>query len=984
MKILYTLLYALSIILINPWGSSRGSIWTSPKVLIIWLIVGVNLALLWEQRKALTISRQWKISLILWTIFLSIGAISTLQSPFPLTSFFGQDQMGDGWLYWLLIAAFTLSNSLLLIVHPQLINYQFQGLLIGGIILSLSIFPQIIDWRIDYTAKMGQQIRGDVLASSIFQGQQPIGLYSHRGHAAVVLALTAVTAIVGWFWRFTSTKLTVITLILTVPALLLTSTRSAIFALIVASAYLLGRQYYKILIGVVLISLIAIAIMTVTRPLDWSKPSVSQIMSSRSPLWTLSARGIKKRPLFGWGFNGLGIAYPYIRNPQVTPIVVNLNEFTYDYINIKGEISTREIPTYKAHNWILDTTLSVGILGLLASTALWGYYLYLAVKSSVRGVEVVAIAYLIFTFTWFDCAQYAHIAWYTLCLAAVGYPRLLASENENRRLIAREFQTYLLSGLFIVLFSGTFYLTNFNNINQSIARSKSSFFPGQLLGCGSPSSGPTDNPVASKYGQQSYPWTSEIKWQCVYNIRDFQGGTLLDRFNFLRDVAAANGGGVIYFPAGTYEFPDSIYLKSGVVIRGETPVITDAKQSLYNPPTKLVFPKYEPELSGSGTPNSTAFKRIFTEDPNNDSNIGVVNLDINRSPIYFMSNLDYSQNRNIVVYGLCSNNVAEPSPLVPNLIFQSAWQRYSNPYVANIKINALANVLIANNRLNDNITDNYQQPEYQVKYGETDVVKEYNVTFDFGNHFGILVNRSKAGISEENFVEAAEPIAEPGLFRKGIAIRDNWVYHTMRAGIRASGNGLIVRDNTIRDDAGKRWWTEDTGTGVAGENTSFNSRAIEWAGWNVLIGNNDFEVYRHRLVDSELLSNDGGGIVIHACCGGTSVNQAEIVGNSGNSYIGISDVPAIRDVRIVDNKLLSNVKPDIPLIYVNAGTGKKVNRMENVRIENNTIAGGLFVTASQGGSGNAIKNNRGLNMGLIKSSCDVRVGGNMGFVRSPC
>ena len=42
-------------------------------------------------------------------------------------------------------------------------------------------------------------------------------------------------------------------------------------------------------------------------------------MSSRSPMWELSARGIKKRPLFGGGFEGFGIAYPYIRNPQVTP-----------------------------------------------------------------------------------------------------------------------------------------------------------------------------------------------------------------------------------------------------------------------------------------------------------------------------------------------------------------------------------------------------------------------------------------------------------------------------------------------------------------------------------------------------------------------------------------------------------------------------------------------------------------------------------------
>ncbi len=419
MKTLYTLLYTISIILINPWGNSRGIIWTSPKVFVIWLIVGVNLALLWEQRKALTISRQWKVSLILWTIFLSIGAISTLQSPFPLTSFFGQDQMGDGWLYWLLIAAFTLSNSLLLTVHPQLINSQFQGLLIGGIILSLSIFPQIIDWRLDYTATMGQIIRADVNASSIFQGQQPIGLYSHRGHAAIVLALIIITSLVGWFSRFTTTKLTAITLILTVPALLLTSTRSAILALMVASAYLLRGKYYKILGGIALSGVIAIGIMTVTRPLDWSKPTIAQIMSSRSPMWTLSVRGIKKRPLFGWGFDGFGIAYPYIRNPQLTPIVVNLDEFTYDYINIKREISTREIPTYKAHNWMLDTTLSVGIFGLVAGIALWGYYVCLGLNYSRGGIEAVAIAYLIFTFTWFDGAQYAHIVWWMMSFAGV-------------------------------------------------------------------------------------------------------------------------------------------------------------------------------------------------------------------------------------------------------------------------------------------------------------------------------------------------------------------------------------------------------------------------------------------------------------------------------------------------------------------------------------------------------------------------------------
>jgi hypothetical protein len=219
-------------------------------VFVIWLIIGFNIAIISEKRKALTIPQYWFNSLMLWGLFLCIGAISTLTSPFLLNSFLGQDQMGDGWLYWVAIALFTLSNTLLLILHPQLLSSQFQGLLIGGIILSLSIFPLIIDWRIDYTATMGKLIREDVLASSIFVRQQPIGLYSYCGHAAIVLALTAITAIVGWFWRFTSTKLTAITFILTVPALLLTSTRSAIVALIVACAYLLDhRPDYKILTG---------------------------------------------------------------------------------------------------------------------------------------------------------------------------------------------------------------------------------------------------------------------------------------------------------------------------------------------------------------------------------------------------------------------------------------------------------------------------------------------------------------------------------------------------------------------------------------------------------------------------------------------------------------------------------------------------------------------------------------------------------------
>ncbi|WP_407883977.1 hypothetical protein [Scytonema sp. NUACC26] len=137
----------------------------------------------------------------MWEIFLGVGLISTLTSPFPLRSLLGQEQMGDGLLYWVLIAIFTLSNTLLLRLHPELGRSQLQGLVIGSVILAISIFPQAINWKIDYTVTSGQILRENILASTIFQNQQPIGLYSHRGHASFVLAATAVMTLVGWQWQ---------------------------------------------------------------------------------------------------------------------------------------------------------------------------------------------------------------------------------------------------------------------------------------------------------------------------------------------------------------------------------------------------------------------------------------------------------------------------------------------------------------------------------------------------------------------------------------------------------------------------------------------------------------------------------------------------------------------------------------------------------------------------------------------------------------
>lgn len=106
---------------------------------------------------------------------------------------------------------------------------------------------------------------------------------------------------------------------------------------------------------------------------------------------------------------------------------------------------------------------------------------------------------------------------------------------------------------------------------------------------------PTDNPIARHYAGdgRGYPvWTERIAWDNVFDVTDPRFGAVPDdglcdfaAFESARDAAHAAGGGVVYFPAGTYHFvlPEAgggaglgphgrgLMLRGGVVIRGATP-----------------------------------------------------------------------------------------------------------------------------------------------------------------------------------------------------------------------------------------------------------------------------------------------------------------------------------------------------------------------------------------------------------------------------
>lgn len=500
-------------------------------------------------------------------------------------------------------------------------------------------------------------------------------------------------------------------------------------------------------------------------------------------------------------------------------------------------------------------------------------------------------------------------------------------------------------------------------------------------GCGSATGGPTDNPIATYYGAAAPAWTDEIRWACVYNLEDFAGPTDGERLQAAQQAAIADGGGVVYLPAGTYTLTTELLLADRVVLRGDLPAVTDAKDDNFRPPTKLEFPAYAPRLEGNGTPNDTAFKQIRPQHPDEDSHQGFVFLDINRAAIAFQGDPDAGTMTNRIIFGIRSNNVAAPDAGVPDASFQPGWARFSDRFAANIRLTVAANAFVANNRLNDAITDAYDQPGYQLRAADQDAVVTYTdgskVPFSYTDHYGIVVNRSKPG----GFQYARDPADEPGLFRPGIALWDNWVYKTMRVGIMAAGQGLVIRGNQVLDAPQKQAWVDPTGQQQPRGHMTFENRAIDWSGHDVLIADNTYQVTRHQIMASRYQSTDGEGLLAQECCGGTSVERVTIRNNQGDAYIGIYKVPDIRDLTISQNQI-SQVNSSTAAIYVNADTNHAPHAMSAVTIAENQITGGILAQASAGVTDVVIHNNQGA--GKLEASCGVAVDNNRGFETAPC
>ena len=512
---------------------------------------------------------------------------------------------------------------------------------------------------------------------------------------------------------------------------------------------------------------------------------------------------------------------------------------------------------------------------------------------------------------------------------------------------------------------------------------------------------PTDNPYKTRYGGEGH-WTDSLPWNSVHNaVSEFNiipndglddSATVANALSSLSNA----GGGVLFFPAGTYDFSGGLRLRKGVILRGETPALT-AKDSGYAPPTRFEFPKYVFDSTangGNGVGNNTAFKRITVVGAE-ASDLGIVNIDINRAGISISPNFitvpefptvqPEVKNKNIIIWGVRNNNVATPDPGIP-FGEQRLWQRFSHRHASNISLYSSRNLVCANNRINDiagtgGQDDTYEQPYKLIKgtsssgtvYFWLDAVKG---RFNYTDHYAINVNKKST-------ITYATPETDPAMFAENAEVLDNWVYKTMRVAIRASGLGVVVKGNVLRDRPDKITYIHATGRNEPHGSNTFENRGIDVSGWKVRVEENNLVAYRHRIINGPYFSVDGEGILIQECCGGTSVNDYKFNHNTTNgTFISFYKMRDLNNLEIVGNDLTGPLQGGVqssPQIWVDANTNGAEYYLNNVRIDSNIhVNSGIICTGSKGGYASRVANNSASG-GNVKISCHVQNTNNSGF-----
>lgn len=492
---------------------------------------------------------------------------------------------------------------------------------------------------------------------------------------------------------------------------------------------------------------------------------------------------------------------------------------------------------------------------------------------------------------------------------------------------------------------------------------------------------PTDNPL-KKYDLK---WTEDVAWSLVVDVTTMPGVTSDERFEAAQKKLGKEGG-VVYFPAGEYFLHEHLKLAGGVVIRGADPTgETEARNAKYSLGTRLEFPRYVPKFSGSGTSNETSFKGIQLAEPAVASNCGVVNVSINRGHIHFGEDTEHRAGQNRIVFGCILQNAALIDEHVPDAkLGQHAWQRYTKWHQAAIHVYTGENALVANNRFVPS-TDSFLMPNYKLKdtprRGKGILELKESVWFDYDNRAAICVNAYGIGGGGGEDPKGT-PETHPHGFRKGIVIRDNYIYSTGRTAIEFTGDGTIASFNVIRFKPDVVRPT-NTGLVVATGSSTNDNRAMTIRGWRYTVEGNDYEVYRNRVYYERVYINDGEGLM-HEGHVNSTIKDSRIIHNKGNSYLSIFLTAGIDGLLVEGNDIRPKgpgTDTQISSIFVVSDRNWDRHYLRNVRIENNTTAGNGIAIIGAPAANNVVEGNRhvGDRPGVIVNGAEARLDGNTGY-----
>ena len=489
---------------------------------------------------------------------------------------------------------------------------------------------------------------------------------------------------------------------------------------------------------------------------------------------------------------------------------------------------------------------------------------------------------------------------------------------------------------------------------------------------------PADNPVA----HLQLAWTKAIKWANVLDVTQVPGQDIQEKLANAQAQLVGQGGGVVYFPPGVYRLTDSIQLKDGIVLRGATPSpVMSAIDERYDPPSKLEFPQYSFKAEGNGMPTNTAFKGIHLENPARASHCGVVNLDLNCGHIYFEETADHTIGRNRLVYGCRLRNAALPNPKVPDLALgQEPWQRYTATWErAAIHVHSAENALVANNRLPRSGEANFTMNGFRMLDRARKPVTVDGVVFDYDNRAGIYLNHYGIGGPGGQGPDGT-PETHPYGFRKGLVIRDNYVFNTGRCAIGFCGDGVECRNNVIRF-ARDVWRPTVTGQHLSHGASTNDNRAVEMRGWRWVVAGNDYEVHRNWAFDLTYYINDGEGLM-HEDHVNSTVKDSVLTNNRGNAYLSIYQTAGIDGLLVEGNDIrIDRGAGGEPAIHVTANRTNEPFPCRHVRIINNTVSGrGIRISGSPG-ENNIVKGNRavGATPQKIQNEAKAVVEDNEGF-----